>query len=451
MSNNILEVKQKFNNAIKDLKNEIENEVFYNNHVLMSKFHKLDQNNLYVLVENEFIKEVLSDYSNEFDESFSRHFNMTINTIFVTEEEKNTKIIKTKKFIEERKSYVTNLDKRLTFSNLVVGVFNENAVKAASMLIDNLGSWNSLFIYGGTGLGKTHLLNAIGNEFLKKNPEKNVFYLQTEDFYRNVYSAISKGGIEVENYKDSFKDIDLLLVDDIQFLNNKEKTNEIFFTIFNNLIRNNKYVVLSSDKIPNALAIEDRMISRFNSGLQIKINKPDLESVKRIIIMKVNESNRKNQFTKGAVEFLANRFNADVRVLEGLINKIVFHSVLSLNKEEIINEDKIREIIDQDTEFDYISKNISINPEIIIETICLAYNVDVKSILSKKRNQEYSFPRKVCMYVLRKKLDYSYNQIGTIFSNRNHSTVIESIKDVETKIEKDDDFSNFVEKLTSKL
>lgn len=449
MFNDISELQKKYELVLKDIENEFENSVFFENHIKSTKIVKFVDNNVYILVANDFIKETLLDYVDLFDECLARHFNLTLNTIFITDVEKTINVDPYVKVKSKTKN--TNLNKDLTFDNLVVGNFNESAVKACKMMLDYKSSWSCLFIYGGTGLGKTHILNAIGNKFKDLFQDKNVLYLETETFYRNVYSAISKGGIEIEKYKDGFNDIDLLLVDDIQFLSNKEKMNEIFFTIFNKFISEKRYIVMTSDKIPNSLTLDDRMISRFNSGLQLKIGVPELEAVKKIVIMKLESSNRKNQFSMGAIDFLVSRFHADIRVLEGILNKIIFHSMIEMNPDEIINEQKIKKIIENDSEFDYISKNLTVNPQIIIETVCIAYNVDLKSVISAKRNQELSFPRKVCMYILREKLGLSFSQIGKSFSNRNHSTVMESVKQIEKKIIEDEDFKIFLENLMAKL
>lgn len=447
MLSDISNLKKIYSEIVKDIEKEFENEIFYNKHVLTSKIHKIENENVFIIVENEFIKEILKDYKEIFNDAFASKLNLSLNVVFITEQEKNTKIInnQTKKKINE------TLDVNMTFENLVVGLFNENAVKAVKMLLENKSDWKTAFIYGGTGLGKTHLLNAIGNRFLQEYPEKNVLYIQTEDFYRNVYNAISIGGSEIEKYKDSFNDVDLLLVDDVQFLSNKEKMNEIFFTIFNRLNKNKKSIIMTSDKLPNSLKIDDRMISRFNSGVSIKINRPDIDSIKKIIINKINNSSRKNQFSTPAIDFLALRFNSDIRTLEGVINKIIFHSINDMDRNQIINEDKIKSILETDNDFEIVTNNMNLNPELIIESICLSYNVDIKSIISKKRNHEFSFVRKICMYVLREKLSYSYNQIGSFFSNRNHATVLESIKDIENKIQNDENFKIYINNLMSKI
>ncbi|MDE7075449.1 MAG: chromosomal replication initiator protein DnaA, partial [Malacoplasma sp.] len=343
------------------------------------------------------------------------------------------------------------LNKNLTFDDYTVGIFNKDAYKAANFIFEGNNSWKTLLIYANTGLGKTHFLHAIGNKYESLFPEKNILYIQTEDFLEKIYRSISEGGTKIEEFKNSFNDVDLLLIDDIQFLNNKEKLNEIFFNIFNKLNSNNKLIIMTSDKLPSSLKIDDRMISRFNSGLNIKINKPDVDSIKKIVINKIKKSNIKNTFSLPAIEYIAFRFNNDIRSLEGILNKIYFFLLGNINGNEIINEKKIKEIIDLDSENSITDFTKQINPEIVIETVCLSYGVNKSAVTSKKRNKEFSFVRKVCMYILREKLNLSYNEIGSFFSNRNHATVIESIRDIEERKNKDKDLSVFLENISNKF
>ncbi|MDE5545530.1 MAG: chromosomal replication initiator protein DnaA, partial [Malacoplasma sp.] len=400
---------------------------------------------------NEFIKEVLkNDYKQIFEEYFSSKTNSNLNVFFITKEEKDIKKEINIDFPKIKKNN-ESLNKNLTFDDYTIGIFNKDAYKAANFIFDGNNSWKTLLIYASTGLGKTHFLHAIGNKYESLFPEKNILYIQTEDFLEKIYKSISEGGTKIEEFKNSFNNIDLLLIDDIQFLNNKEKLNEIFFNIFNKLNSNNKLIIMTSDKLPTSLKIDDRMISRFSSGLNIKINKPDVDSVKKIVINKIKKSNIKNTFSLPAIEYIAFRFNNDIRTLEGILNKIYFFLLGNINANEIINENKIKEIIDLDSESNITNFTKQINPEIIIETICLSYGVNKASVTSKKRNKEFSFVRKVCMYVLREKLNLSYNEIGSLFSNRNHATVIESIKDIENKKNKDKDLSIFLENIFNKF
>lgn len=445
------QIKKIYSTVKKEIEKEFKNENFYNNFVQNSTFFKIENQNIFLIVENEFVKEILTnEYKQIFEEYFSSKTNSNLNVFFITKEEKDIKkeiSLNTSKIKKNNPS----LNKNLTFDDYTIGLFNKDAYKAANFIFEKNYNWKTLLIYANTGLGKTHFLHAIGNKYESLFPEKNILYIQTEDFLEKIYRAISEGGTKIEEFKNSFNDVDLLLIDDIQFLNNKEKLNEIFFNIFNKLNSNNKLVIMTSDKIPTTLKIDDRMISRFNSGLNIKINKPDIDSIKKIIINKIKKSNIRNSFSLPAIEYIAIRFNNDIRSLEGILNKIYFFLLDNIDVNEIINENKIKEILDLDSENNFVNYTKQLNPEIIIETICLAYGVNKNAVISKKRNKEFSFVRKVCMYVLREKINLSYNEIGSFFSNRNHATVLESIKDVENKKNKDKDFSTFLENITSKF
>ncbi|MDE5767383.1 MAG: chromosomal replication initiator protein DnaA [Malacoplasma sp.] len=445
------QIKKIYSVIKKEIQKEFDNENFYNNFVQNSSFFKFENQNVFLIVENEFIKEVLNnDYKQVFEDYFSSKTNSNLNVFFITKEEKDTKKELNLNLSKIKKSNIT-LNKNLTFEDYTIGIFNKDAYKAANFIFDGNNSWKTLLIYANTGLGKTHFLHAIGNKYESLFPEKNILYIQTEDFLEKIYRSISEGGTKIEEFKNSFNDVDLLLIDDIQFLNNKEKLNEIFFNIFNKLNSNNKLIIMTSDKLPSSLKIDDRMISRFNSGLNIKINKPDIDSIKKIVINKIKKSNIKNTFSLPAIEYIAFRFNNDIRSLEGILNKIYFFLLGNINGNEIINEKKIKEIIDLDSENSITDFAKQINPEIVIETVCLSYGVSKSAVTSKKRNKEFSFVRKVCMYILREKLNLSYNEIGSFFSNRNHATVIESIKDIEDKKNKDKDLSIFLENISNKF
>lgn len=438
-----------------DLKKEFSNLVFYNNFFINSVFFKIVDKNCYIIVQNDFVKETLNkDYLDLIESKYSDYINMTIKIFFILDEEK-TNVINLKN-IEEKyqniKDEMLDLNEDLVLENYIVGDFNKSVFQAAKLVIENNTSFsNSLFIYGSTGLGKTHILNLIGFEYHKNFPNKKIKLINTEDFLRKAYDAISIGGMKIEEFKNSFNDIDLLLVDDIQFLSNKDKLNEIFFNIFNNLIKNKKIIVMTSDKLPNNLKIDERMISRFNSGLSLKLSKPDIQTIKDIIIMKINKSNRKNEFTSNAVNFIANRYNTDIRTLEGVINKILFYAMTNMEPDEIINEDKIKTILEIDNPNSVVNSNSLLDPNVVIENICLAYGVSSSSVTSKKRQQQITFVRKVCMYVLREKLDLSFSEIGSFFSKRNHTTVMDSYNSIKEQIQTDSNLKEFIDNLISKL
>lgn len=434
-----------YNQILKKIKNDfLENQIFYEKYILDTKILKLQNNIVYILVKNDFVRTILNDKIDLFKKKFEETLSLNLQVKFIIDESEIISEEILNNNLNDNKGLISNL----TFENLIIGSHNEKAILASKMLIDGTNNWNLLFFYGGTGLGKTHLLNAIGNEFIKKKMKLNIKYLQTEEFNRDVYNAISISGKKVEEYKDSFNDTDVLLVDDVQFLSNKNKMNEIFFSIFNRLINKNKYIVISSDKLPNTLLIDDRMISRLNSGLSLKINNPDLETIKKIIRKKINSLFNNFFLSDDIVEYLALNFNSDIRVLEGILNKIFFY--YELEKNENISIESIKKILNLDNNFQIIANKNFINPELIIENVCALYNVDVKNIISKKRNKEYTFIRKICMFILREKTNLSLSEIGSYFSNRNHATVIESIKDIEEKIKKDKVLNNFINNFINK-
>lgn len=445
------------NNVWEELKinteKEFNNSFFYKNNFLLSKYYKLIDKNFYVVVDTIFTKEVLTkDYISIIEHHLSLLTNQSLKVVFILEDEKQLldKNINIKQTIHNND--LDDLNEKLKFETYVVGKFNKNLYNAALTIVENNNiNINPLFIYGSTGLGKTHILNAIAFKFNNLYPNKKIKYISTEDFLRQAYSSISQGGTVIEEYKNSFNDVDLLLVDDIQFLTNKNTLNEIFFSIFNYLIKKNKIVVMTSDKAPETLKIDERMMSRFNSGLTIKIPNPDIDTIKEIIVNKINNSFRKNQFSNTAINFIANRFNTDIRVLEGIINKILFFSLSNMEPDEVINEDKIKEILNLEIENGLLNNNYKVNPNIIIDNISLAYGVNPSLVTSKQRKKEIAFPRKVCMYVLREKLNMSYGEIGKYFSNRDHSTVIDSVNIIAETIKKDNKLKTFIDDVIKKI
>jgi chromosomal replication initiator protein len=201
------------------------------------------------------------------------------------------------------------------------------------------------------GLGKTHLLHAIGNEYLKLNPEKNICYTTTDEFIREIYNAFTVGTNAAESIKDKYRQYDLLLLDDIQFLAKKEKINEIFFNIFNSNIAEGKVIVMTSDKLPNYLDnFEDRMKSRFVSGLTIRINKPDLQAMTNILEQKIKDIEDGFIFTKDAINYIVHRNSRDVRQLEGYLHRILFYAINNLPPNAIIDVNIIQQYIEKEGE-----------------------------------------------------------------------------------------------------
>ncbi len=413
---------------------------------------------LFIKTKNIFAKQTLSsDYKKILEKEINKINNTNYQLKFVTENEINltqqaSNSSKKVSFDEINTKKPNGVNKNYTFSNFIVSEFNKTAYNAAQTVFKEK-FWNQIFITGGVGLGKTHLLHAIGNEYKVRFPNKIIKYIPIDDFIREVYNAFSIGGNSVELLKQKYESYDLLLLDDIQFLEKKEKINEIFFNIFNKNISNNKIIVMTSDKEPSLLKnLEARMKSRFHSGLYIRITKPDLNTIRKILEEKIKETNESFILTNDVINYICRRYNNDIRELEGFLHQILFY-VINNNfpPNGIINLEMIKKINENENRDNLNKYGFDVNPEIVINQICAAYSVDPELIKSKNRTKQISLVRQVCMYVLREKFNMNYSQIGSFFSGRDHSTVIESIDNISKKIKKDEKLEEFIKNLYKKI
>ncbi len=424
----------------RELRSEFQNEKFYEDFVRKTELFRNIDNVIILKTVNQFTKKILiNNYKQLIIQLFEKHTGKRYDIQIVTEEDNAEEITI---------SFESNLNPDLNFENYVVGEFNKHLYKAGKMMIDDPKENNLLFIYGSTGTGKTHLINSIGIELEKRG--RKVRFMNGEDFVRKIYRILLEESIRIEEFKDSFKEVDLLIVDDVQFFSNKEKINEIFFSIFNNLLNSGKSIIISSDKIPNELKIDRRMISRFNSGLTLMVRKPDVETIKEIIKRKIGEDHYENIFTSQSIEYIANRFNSDIRVLEGILKRIKF-SLCMMEDNGLVNQDKVKEILENEINKEYSSSSFKVNPDIIIQTVCSSYGISVEDVTSKSRSKPVNFVRNVCIYVLREKNQLSYTKIGSYFSNRDHSTVMDAYKKMEELIAKDEDLRTFIENLIKRM
>ncbi len=428
-------------NVKKELRIEVQNNKFFDEYINQTTVFKNVDNVIVLKTINNFTKKVLTNNYKQFIiQSFQKFTQKRFDIQFITEDDKYEVICDVSK--------ESNLNPDLSFSNYVVGEFNKNLYAAGQMIIND-STWNNLlFIYGGTGTGKTHLINSIGIEIEKKG--RKVRFMNGEDFVRKIYRILLEDPIKIEDFKDSFSDVDLLIVDDVQFFSNKEKINEIFFSIFNNLLNNRKSIILSSDKIPNELNLDERMISRFNSGLTLMVKKPDVETIKEIIKRKIEEDHYENVFTSQSIEYIANRFNSDIRVLEGILKRIKFNLCM-MQDNRLVNQEKVREILESEINKEYSSSDFKISPDIIIQTVCSSYGISVDEITSKARGKQINFVRNVCIYILREKNKLSYTKIGSFFSNRDHSTIMDSYNKIDELVKKDEDLKNFITNIVRRM
>ncbi len=322
----------------------------------------------------------------------------------------------------------TNLNPKYTFDNFIIGSFNELAHAAAMSVLKNPGrSYNPLFLYGPSGVGKTHLLQALGNELLKHNPKYKVLYIPSEKFTNELITSLQNQ--EINKFKEKYKQIDLLIVDDIQFLSGKEKTQEEFFYIFKDLYEENKQIILSSDRPPKSInTLEDRLRSRFEGGMIADLGYPDYET--RVAILK-NKSNLLNiPIPDDILHFIANQHQRNIRELEGALNNI--NATIKLNPSALTIQQ--------------ISKTLSnttspprkiINYKHIIKTVSDFYDLTEKELLDKSRKQDVVKPRQITMFLLRQELKSSFPFIGQKLGGRDHTTVIHACNKIEKDIEGD--------------
>jgi chromosomal replication initiator protein len=317
-----------------------------------------------------------------------------------------------------------NLNPRYTFETFVVGPFNQLAHAAAKAVLERPGlAYNPLFIYGATGHGKTHLIQAIGNYFKKQHANKKVLYVTSERFAVDYINAVRAG--RANSFKDQYRQYDVLIMDDVQFIANTEKTQEELFHLFNALHDNNKQIVFSSDKHPAFLpGLEDRLKGRFSSGMIAEIPEPDVES--RIAIIKAKIEQHGFSIPDDIIQYIAENVRGNIRELEGVLNMIVCKSQL---KGKAISHADVRALIKHNVK---PSKGVSVDE--VVRRIAQYYEVAEKSIYEKTRKKEVVKPRQIIMYILREEFGVSYPSIGEKLGGRDHTTVIHSCEKIKEEM-----------------
>ncbi|MBZ0295634.1 MAG: chromosomal replication initiator protein DnaA, partial [Anaerolineae bacterium] len=317
---------------------------------------------------------------------------------------------------QDKEIFESYLNSRYTFNNFIKGEGNQLARAAAGAISDNPGgtSFNPLFIYGGVGLGKTHLIQAIGNEILQKYPEKRVIYLSSDIFTIQFVEAIQSN--TVNDFSNFYRRMDVLIIDDIQFLTGKEKTQDLFFHIFNTLHQSRKQIILSSDKPPKDLkGLDDRLISRFQWGLTADIQPPDLET--RIAILRRKATDYGMIITNDILEYIAANITSNIRELEGCLIKLLANA--SLNSKEInfeLAKKTVREIA--------TDRKVNISIDMITKSVCSLLNIDENKLRDKTRKKEIVLARQLAMFLSKEMTKSSLKTIGLHFGGRDHSTVI---------------------------
>lgn len=339
-----------------------------------------------------------------------------------------------------------NLNPRYTFDTFVVGK-NNNFAHAASLAVSESPGeiYNPLFIYGGVGLGKTHLMHSIAHFILEKNPSAKVLYVTSETFTNEVIENIRSGNnAAMSKFREKYRSIDVLLIDDIQFIIGKESTQEEFFHTFNDLHGSGKQIIISSDRPPKEIiTLEERLKSRFEWGLIADISSPDYET--RMAILRKREELDGYKIDDEVLHYIATNVKSNIRELEGALNIVVAFG--NLNKREINLEaakEALKNIISPD------EKRV-VTPDLIIDTVCEHFHISKEDLTGTKRNAEIVLPRQICMYLCRQMTQTQFKEIGNIMGKRDHSTVIHGYDKIEYEVKNSENMKNLIDTLIKKI
>ncbi len=335
-----------------------------------------------------------------------------------------------------------------TFDNFVTGPSNRDAYVASLFAVSNPGTNNPIFLYSKSGLGKTHLLNAIGNEYKNKYPNSKVLYITTDDFISEFVRFI-KGNKDSENLKDFFNTVDILMVDDIQFLAGKEDTQVMFFNVFNLLVSQHKQIILTSDRSPSELkGLQDRLVSRFSGGLSIQISCPDKGTLIEILKLKIKANSLPlDFFDNDVLEYLALNYSRNVRELEGAFTKLLF--AVTVHKPEGKVTLKFTKGVFEDDERKRANSG-KIDVDKIIKTVAEHYSLTESQLKSKVRTSQIAYARKIAMYLCRNLLSLPYQVIGREFG-KDHTTVMSNVQTIVDGLQDDSNLKNAIDTLTSKI
>ena len=448
---------QIWNEFLNNLKSEITNvsfDTWFNEDD--TKFYSLENNILTITVNQEFIKKHIEEhYIDIMNDAIMKVTNENITFNIVLENEVNK--IEEKKFndvvdtfFEKQSSINANLNPNYVFENFVVGKSNKFAYKAARVIAEAPGSYNPLFLYGESGVGKTHLMHAIGN-YLIENSTKKVLYITSDKFvdeYTRIFRYNDRNSFDkIDAFKDKYRNVDVLIIDDIQFLSTAPKGQEEFFHTFNELHNSNKQIIIASDRSVDDLnSIENRLLTRFNWGLIANITTPDYDLRIDIIKNKLAFKEVANDIPEEVIEYIANNFDSDVRKLEGAITRVLAYS--SMFNRGIINLDiAIEALKDQLKDHSYYKNDV----QRIQRVVCDYYKISIEQMKSKNKNNSINFPRQIAIYLCRELTTESFPKIGSYFGGRNHSTIISADKKIRRELTTNENLREIIKMLKRNL
>lgn len=446
-------IKEKWDEIKETIRKEYElTDVSYDTWIKPLSFYDVQDNVVIIMIPSDqahALNYISSKYKNFFKVIVSEMMNHTYDISFVLEKETMEKDKKSESEakISNHVNYENaNLNPKYKFDTFVVGSNNKLAHSAALAAAESPGEvYNPLYIYGGAGLGKTHLMHSIGHFILERNPGIKVLYVTSENFTNEVISCIRSGdAIKMNNMREKYRTVDILMIDDIQFIIGKESTQEEFFHTFNTLHSAGKQIILSSDKPPKDMeTLEERLRSRFEWGLIADIQPPDYET--RMAILQKNAENYNKEIDNEVLQYIAENVKSNIRELEGALNKIMAFS--KLNKVDInleYAEEALKDVI-------YPNKKKEITPSLIIEVVAEHFGISPEDIASRKRTAELVQPRQIVMYLCRQLTESSLQNIAKTIGKKDHTTVLHGIEKITEKMENDEELKNKVDIIRKKI
>lgn len=427
-------------------------DISYDTWIKPLSFYDVKENVVIIMIPSDqahALNYISSKYKDFFKVIISEMMNHTYDISFVLEKEaleqekKKESTVKPSNHVNYENA---NLNPKYKFDTFVVGSNNKLAHSAALAAAESPGEvYNPLYIYGGAGLGKTHLMHSIGHFILERNPKMKVLYVTSENFTNEVINCIRSGdALKMNNMREKYRTVDILMIDDIQFIIGKESTQEEFFHTFNTLHSAGKQIILSSDKPPKDMeTLEERLRSRFEWGLIADIQPPDYET--RMAILIKNAENYNKEIDDEVLRYIAENVKSNIRELEGALNKIIAFS--KLNKVDInleYAEEALKDVI-------YPNKQKEITPSLIIEVVAEHFGISPEDIASKKRTAELVQPRQVVMYLCRQMTEVSLQNIAKAIGKKDHTTVLHGIEKITEKMENDEELKNKVDIIKKKI
>lgn len=451
MDKTISETTALWDRVLKKINDKLQNKTTYDFFFSGTYISSIEQNQLIIVTTTKIASEILStSYKALVDSAIQEVSETNYEAVFI---DKDSLKKSQKKITNTTRKYFQNscLNTKYNFENFVVGSSNREACQAALCVSQNPGKfYNPVLIYGNSGLGKTHLLHAIGNEINKCFPSYRVLYMHAQDFL-DEYVKYVNGNKTGESLIDWFKSsVDVLLVDDVQFLVNKKKTEETFFSIYDSFYSMNKQVVLTSDQHPSKLnGLDERLKSRFVQGLPLSIDAPEKETCELILKLKIKSNGLDvNDFSPEVISFFAEKFRKNIRELEGAFDRLLFY-VVNIKKTKKIDietaMDSIRSLIDVKNSEEELSMDA------IVKAVANFYNLAPYQLTGKIRTSQIALARHISMYLSRTLLNVPLIKIGEYFGGKDHTTVINGVKKVEKMLKTDTDMQDAINKIKASL